>query len=107
MTLKLEGAGVRPRRVLERDLDLGPFDAVGPLSLPFGTFTVLYNDGDLRAARGVIGASPTRVAEAGLPDARRGRAAEGSRRASRRLARRSCGRARATTPSTCGRLSNV
>ena len=49
--LTLKGAGVKPRRVFERDLDVGPFEAIGPLSLPFGDFRVLFNDGDLRVVK--------------------------------------------------------
>ena len=49
--LVLKGAGLRPKRVLGRNVDEKTFDAVGPLSLPFGEFTVLYNDGDLRCVR--------------------------------------------------------
>lgn len=49
--LVLKGAGLRPRRVLNQDLELGPYDAVGPLSLPFGEFRVLFNDGLLRVVK--------------------------------------------------------
>jgi hypothetical protein len=49
--LKLKGVGLRPRRVLNQDLDISLPDLVGPLSLPFGNFRVLYNDGFLRVAK--------------------------------------------------------
>ena len=51
VTLVLKGAGVRPRRVFGKDVGERTFDGVGPLSLPFGEFTVLYNDGDVRCVR--------------------------------------------------------
>ena len=38
--LVLKGAGLRPRRVLNRDLELGPYDTTGLFSLPFGEFKV-------------------------------------------------------------------
>ena len=47
----LKGAGLRPRRVLNRDLELGPYDTTGLFSLPFGEFKVLYNDGSLRVVK--------------------------------------------------------
>ena len=49
--LVLKGAGLRPRRVLNRDLELGPYDTTGLFSLPFGEFKVLYNDGSLRVVK--------------------------------------------------------
>ena len=49
--LVLKGAGLRPRRVLNRDLELGPYDTTGLFSLPFGEFKVLYNDGALRVVK--------------------------------------------------------
>jgi len=49
--LSIKGAGVRPRRVLGRDLPGTPFDFSGLLTLPFGEFDVLYNDGDLRVVK--------------------------------------------------------
>lgn len=49
--LTLKGAGARPKRLFGRDAGGGPLDVVGPLSLPFGSFDVLFNDGDLRVVR--------------------------------------------------------
>ena len=49
--LVLKGAGLRPRRVLNRDLELGPYDTTSLFSLPFGEFKVLYNDGALRVVK--------------------------------------------------------
>ena len=51
VTLVLKGAGVRPRRVFGKDVGERNFDGVGPLSLPFGEFKVLYNDGSLRVVK--------------------------------------------------------
>ena len=37
--------------MLNRDLELGPYDTTGLFSLPFGEFKVLYNDGALRVVK--------------------------------------------------------
>jgi len=50
--LKIKGLGFQPRRALGIDLPDGTrFELKGPLSLPFGSFEVLYSDGELRIGK--------------------------------------------------------
>jgi hypothetical protein len=50
--LTLRGAALAPRTALGISLlALPPLELRGPLSVPFGSFEVLYNDGELRAVR--------------------------------------------------------
>lgn len=50
--LTVRGAAIAPRTALGISLlALPPLELKGPLSLPFGSFEVLYNDGDLRVVR--------------------------------------------------------
>jgi len=69
--LKLKGAGARPKRLFGRDAGGGPLDVVGPLSLPFGNFDVLFNDGDLRVVRtnsGYVSVNVRRMPDGGGGD---------------------------------------
>jgi len=51
-SLTVRGAAFAPRTALGISLRaLPPLELRGPLSLPFGSFEVLYNDGQLRAVR--------------------------------------------------------
>ena len=51
-TAKLAGVSLRARRLLGVSLEsASPLTLKGPLTLPFGNFEVLYNDGSLRAVR--------------------------------------------------------
>ena len=52
VNLKIKGTELRPARVLGMDLSSAPpLTLAGPLSLPFGTFDCLYNDGELRVVK--------------------------------------------------------
>lgn len=50
--LKIRGTALRPDKVLGVDLrSAPPLSLEGGLQLPFGTFDVRYNDGELRIVR--------------------------------------------------------
>ena len=49
VNLKIAGAAFKPKKILGVNLDAAPSPTLqGVVTLPFGNFEVLFNDGDLR-----------------------------------------------------------
>eukprot|EP00968_Pinguiococcus_pyrenoidosus_P012820 scaffold1144_cov215-Pinguiococcus_pyrenoidosus.AAC.5 len=51
VTMRVRGTSIAPENTLGGRLNLNPLELVGPTTLPFGQFEILYNDGDLRIVK--------------------------------------------------------